>query len=127
MPCRLVFQNLLLETDHAVRSISKSAWTALLHTATKSNLQLAISSDLADAFFSLACVPAGMKLPQQHLLNFPMPAEADGGMQPSIQQLLGAEEGFDVAAMRLDVAGALGELTHKFSSLGELSSPLATP
>ena len=115
MPYRLVFQNLLLETDHAVRSTSKSAWTTLLHTATTSNLQLAVSPDLADALFSLACVPAGMQLPQQHLLIFPMPAEADGGMQASMQQLLGAEEGFNIAAMRLDVAGALGELAHKFS------------
>ena len=114
-----MFQNLLTETDRAVLSTSQTAWTALLHAATRSNLQLAVPADLADVLFSLACIPTGMQLPQQHIVSFPMPAGGNDDMQSSAQQALGAEEGSDVASMRLAVAGALGQLAQAFSSLGQ--------
>lgn len=117
---RLVFQNLLMATNKAVRDASQTTWTALLHAASGSNLQLAVSSDHASMLFSLACTPIGMQLPQQHLLVFPMPAGGDEGSWSGMQQLVGAEEGFDVAAMRLSVAAALGQLAHQFCFLGKL-------
>ena len=120
-----MFQNLLTESDRAVLSTSQTAWTALLQAATRSNLQLAVPADLADVLFSLACTPTGMQLPQQHMLSFPMPAGGDDDIQSGAQQALGAEEGFDVASMRLAVAEALGQLAQTFSSLGQsLSSGL---
>lgn len=115
-----MFQNLLIATDKAVRSASQTAWNTLLHTATRRNLQLAITSDLASMLFSLACTPTGMQLSSQLLLVFPMPAGGDDAPWSGLQQALGAQDGFDIAAMRLDVAEALGQLAHKFCWLGEL-------
>ena len=118
---RLLFQNLLMETDKAVLSTSATTLTSLLNAATASNVQAAVPPKLASTLFDLATIPTGQALPEQHILSFPMPGlEPEGGLMPdALQHSLGQEEGFDVAVMRLATAAALGQLAHKLSALGK--------
>ena len=120
---RLVFQNLLLEADPAVLSSSQAAWGALLAAAPAPSITTAASPQLTTMLFDLACTPTGWVLPRKHLLSFPLPASSESLLPPGSRpgggkQVLGGEEGFDVASMRLAVAGALGRLACKFAALG---------
>ena len=131
-PYRLVFQNLLMESDPAVLSCSQDAWTALLSAASSANFATAASPQLTSMLFDLACTPTGHMLLPKCLLRFPMPASSDGLLPPgsrpgAIKHMLGVEEGFDVAKMRLAAAGALGQLACKFVASGTwLHPPLCT-
>ncbi len=122
---RLVFQNLLMESDSTVLSNSQSAWTALLAAASSTNFPTAASPQLTSMLFDLACTPTGHVLAPKQLLKFPMPASSNGllppGSRPGAEKhMLGVEEGFDVARMRLAAAGALGQLACKFAALGKV-------
>ena len=131
-PYRLVFQNLLMESDPAVLSCSQGAWTALLSAASSANFATAASPQLTSMLFDLACTPTGHVLLPKCLLRFPMPASSDGLLPPgsrpgAVKHMLGVEDGFDVAKMCLAAAGALGQLACKFVASGTwLHPPLCT-
>lgn len=120
---RLIFQNLLVEANPAVLSSSQNAWTSLLAAAAPHTLTAAASPQLTNLLFNLACTPTGHVLPPKHLLRFAMPASSDALLPPGSRPLagkhvLGGEEGFDTAKMRLAAAGALGQLACKFATSG---------
>ena len=121
---RLSFQNLLMEADPAVLSITQKAWTALLATATEPTFLQAATPQLTSKLFDLACTPTGHVLNPKHLLSFPMPASSDellpaGGQAGAMKHVFGGEEGFDVARVRMAAAAALGRLASKFSASGK--------
>lgn len=111
-----------METDKTVLSTSASTWASLLKAAAANTVQSAVSAKLASQLFDLATHPVGQRLPEQHMLSYPMPGglEGDSASGP-LEHRLGQEEGFDVAAMRLAAAAALGQLADKFSVLGQSS------
>jgi len=120
---RLVFQNLLMETDATVLSSSQDTWTALLDAAGLPAFTTAASPQLAGMLFELACTPTGHVLPPNRLLRFPMPASSEGllpnGSESGAEKhVLGGEEGADVAKMRLAAGQALGRLACKFAASG---------
>lgn len=120
---RLTFQNLLMEANPLVLSSSQDAWTSLLAAAAPHTLTAAASPQLTSLLFNLACTPTGHVLPPQHLLRFVMPANSDAllppGSRPAAgQHVLGGEEGFNTANMRLAAAGALGQLACKLTTSG---------
>lgn len=123
---RLIFQNLLMEANPAVLSSSEAAWTSLLAAATPDTLRAAASPQLTSILFKLACTPSGHALPLKHLLKFAMPASSEALLPASSRpeagkHVLGSEEGFDTAKMRLAAAGALGQLACKFAMSGMCS------
>lgn len=126
-PCtplhRLIFQNLLMEANPAVLSSSQDAWTSLLAAAAPDTLTTAATPQLTSMLFNLACTPSGHVLPAKHLLRFSMPASSEALLPPSSRpaagkHVVGGEEGFDTAKMRLAAAGALGQLACKFATSG---------
>ena len=115
-----------MEGNAAVLSSSQLAWSALLAAAPPTVLTAAISPQLTSMLFDLACTPAGYVLPPKHMLRFPMPASSDallpaGSGLAAAKHVLGGEEGFDVANMRLAVAQALGQLGCKLATSGTTS------
>ena len=112
-----------MEANPAVLSSSQNAWTSLLAAAAPHTLTAAASPQLTNLLFNLACTPTGHVLPPKHLLRFAMPASSDALLPPGSRPLagkhvLGGEEGFDTAKMRLAAAGALGQLACKFATSG---------
>ena len=123
---RLIFQNLLMEANPAVLSSSETAWTSLLAAAAPDTLKTAASPQLTATLFNLACAPTGHVLAAKDLLRFAMPAGSDALLPASSRpeagkHVVGGEEGFDTAKMRLAAAGALGQLACKFAMSGVLA------
>ena len=121
--CRLVFQNLLMESNASILSSSQDAWASLLASLAPDTLKTVASPQLTTTLFDLACTPSGCVLPSKHLLKFPMPASSDallpaGSRPAAAKHIVGGEEGFDVAKMRLAAAQALGQLACKFAASG---------
>lgn len=112
-----------MEANLAVLSSSQDAWTSLLAAAAPHTLTDAASPQLTSLLFNLACTPTGHALPAKHLLRFAMPASSDALLPPGSRptagkHVLGGEEGFDSAKMRLAAAGALGQLACRFAPSG---------
>lgn len=112
-----------MEANASILSASQGAWTSLLASVPPDTLNTVASPQLTTMLFDLACTPAGCVLPSKHLLKFPMPASSDAllpaGSRPgATKHIVGGEEGFDVAKMRLAAAQALGQLACKFATSG---------
>ena len=123
---RLVFQNLLLEADSIGVSSSQQAWALLLASAPNGTFLQAANPQLVEQLFKMACTPTGHVFNPKHVLDFPMAASSDGLLPPGTptgaqKHTLGAEEGFDVASMRMAAAQALGQMANKFSAAGNVA------
>lgn len=113
-----------MEANTAVLSSSQDAWISLLTAAAPDTFKTAALPHLTSVLFDLACTPTGHVLPAKYVVRFPMPASSDALLPAASRagagkHVLGSEEGFDVAKMRLAAAQALGQLACKFATLGK--------
>lgn len=105
---RLVFQNILLESDAAVLECSQRAWTTLVSRTPQPELAAALNGTSIQALFSLACTQPQNKFDTKLLVaaghGFSVPQAVPGG------DIEGQAE--RTTRMRVAAAGALGELAH---------------
>ncbi|KAJ1646965.1 TATA-binding protein-associated factor mot1 [Coemansia asiatica] len=104
---RLVFQNILLETDNDVRALSCDLWAQLLPTAYQTDLH----AETLTSMFTLACTPIGSPLLRSLLLD-PLPEgiARHNVDAPMIGQDLGLIPRDMVLRCRVEAAAALGQL-----------------
>ncbi|KAJ1812442.1 TATA-binding protein-associated factor mot1, partial [Coemansia sp. RSA 2598] len=104
---RLVFQNILLETDNEVRALSRDLWTKLLPDAAQAGLGV----DILGSMFAVACTPIGSSLARSLLLD-PLPhgVTRHNVDAPMLSQDLGLIPRDMVLRCRVEAAAALGQL-----------------
>ncbi len=128
---RLIFQNILLETDSEVLHYSQKAWETLINKASQVELTAAVSgSDTASALVQLASTSQQKKFNAKLFVSAPSIASLGGDDalcfgdddESQLQQSMlipggdGEGHGERVTRMRLAAANCLGQLAHKLSS-----------
>ncbi|KAJ2232119.1 TATA-binding protein-associated factor mot1 [Coemansia sp. RSA 1722] len=110
---RLVYQNILLETDNHVRVLSKELWSQLLPSAA----QAEIHTDALTAMFAVACTSIGSPLSRALLLDsLPEGVSRHNVDAPMLSQDLGLIPRDTVLRCRVEAVAALGQLVAAWTS-----------
>ncbi|KAJ2599207.1 TATA-binding protein-associated factor mot1 [Coemansia sp. RSA 1721] len=110
---RLVYQNILLETDDHVRALSKELWSQLLPSAA----QAEIHTDALTAMFAVACTSIGSPLSRALLLDsLPEGVSRHNVDAPMLSQDLGLIPRDTVLRCRVEAVAALGQLVAAWTS-----------